>query len=83
MTQVRFTKNSKSTLSAANVKKCLLDVVNANNIELFGKWIKVGRTILFITDLGNNIYNVKRKEYQAHKDFWYHSEWEMEVVNAN
>lgn len=80
MTQVRFTKNSKSTDSAANVKKCLLDVVNMNNPELFGKWIKVGRTILFITDIGDNTYNVKRKEYQAHKDHWYHSEWEMQIV---
>jgi hypothetical protein len=68
MTQVRYHETSPTKCSGENVKKLLLQIIEANNPEYFGRRIKANRTKMLVTDLGNGLFDVR--QYETVKHSW-------------
>ena len=78
-TTTQFSKvSAKGQHMTATEKRVLLALVNANNPEYFGNWMKANRINMKVEKLTENTFNVETREM---KDGFFGRDWSVLKFN--
>ena len=78
-TTTQFTKvSAKGQHMTATEKKVLLALVNENNSEYFGKWMKANRINIKVERVSENTFNVETRQM---KDGFFGRYWSILTFN--